>query len=107
MLRLLAGPRRRYAWRMRVLTAVDAVFCAAVTGAAMWLTMVEPGLGRSGPFDTLVIPMVTVPVLFRRRAPQMAAAALGAGMVLSALPTLDLWRCGPAMSMYALILYSL
>ena len=53
-----------------------------------------------------MIGAVTLPVIWRRRAPLFAAAALAAGTVVSGIPTFDQVRCGVAIPAALLILFS-
>ena len=63
----------------------------------------EPGLW----LDSLFIGAVTLPVIWRRRAPLACAGALAAGMVISGIPTFDQVRCGVAIPAALLIAYAL
>ena len=60
----------------------------------------------AGAHSALIV-AVTLPVAWRRRAPLAAAAAFAAGMVVSALPSLDAYRCGAAIPAALLLLYTL
>ena len=60
----------------------------------------------AGPHSALIVG-VTLPVIWRRAAPTRAAAAYAGGIVLSALPDLDAYRCGVAIPAALLLLYAL
>ena len=64
----------------------------------------DPGDGTI--VDSFVIGAVTLPVIWRRRAPLFAAATLAAGTVVSGIPTFDQVRCGVAIPAALLILFS-
>ena len=85
---------------------VDSALAAALTviGVAITLGPDTPGGSVAG---ALLIPAVTLPVLWRRREPLLASLALGAGIVLSGLPTFDLTRCAVAIPAALLVLFSL
>ena len=91
-------PQRR-AW-------LDWAIAVALTALGVFLT-----LGRDRPdgtiVDSIVVAAVTLPVIWRRSAPFVAAAALAAGVVVSAIPTFDQSRCGVAIPAALLILFSL
>jgi hypothetical protein len=53
-------------------------------------------LGEGPWLAVLTIPAVTLPVIWRERAPLAAAAAVAAGAVISGAPTFDQPRCGVA-----------
>ena len=56
--------------------------------------------------DSIVVAAVTLPLIWRRSAPLLAAAALAAGTVVSAIPTFDQTRCGVTIPAALLILFS-
>jgi signal transduction histidine kinase len=70
---------------------LDWAIAAVVTAFA-----VPVAIGPSDPNGSVFIAAVTLPLIWRRSAPLAAAAALAAGFVISALPTLSEWRCGVA-----------
>lgn len=70
-------------------------------------TTLDPENGDGTVIDTLLVPFVTVPVFWWRRAPLPAALALAAGIVISGAPTFDQIRCGFAMPGALLILFGL
>ena len=85
---------------------LDWAIAGALTALGVFMT-----LGPDGPdgtiVDSIVVAAVTLPVIWRRAAPFVAAAALAAGVVVSAIPTFDQSRCGVAIPAALLILFSL
>lgn len=79
-----------------VLTAVGVFFSAGGGdgGAETWI-------------GALVVPTLTLPVLWRQRAPLACTVAVSAGMVLSGIPTFDQTRCAIAIPVALLVLFSL
>ena len=75
--------------------------------AALTLTLVALVLAADGSGENLLIAAVAVPLACRSAAPLVAAAALAAGIVVSALPTFVQERCGIAIPVGLLILFSL
>ena len=75
--------------------------------AALAATVVGLALAADGTDENVLIGAVAVPLLWRRSAPLVAAAALAAGIVLSALPTFTQERCGIAIPVGLAILFSL
>lgn len=67
----------------------------------------DPASGDGTFVDTLLVPTITVPVFWWRRAPLAAAIAIAIGMVISGIPTFDQTRCGFALPGAFLILFSL
>lgn len=93
---------------MRVLRATPAVDLGlGVVLTALGLFIAAQPDSPAGLIALLTVPAVTVPVIWRRRAPLAASAALSVGMVLSALPTFNQVRCGVAIPAALLIVYSL
>ena len=89
---------------------LDLAICAALFAFALPVTMqpdAPDGAGAGTVLDSLLLPAVVLPILLRRRAPFMAAAALAAGCVVSGIPTFDQFRLGAAIPAAMLILYSL
>jgi signal transduction histidine kinase len=84
---------------------LDWAIAAALTAIGIAIT-VDPGNGDGTIVDSFVIGAVTLPVIWRRRAPLYAAAALAAGTVISGIPTFDQVRCGVAIPAALLILFS-
>jgi signal transduction histidine kinase len=89
----------------RGLSRLDLALGLALTGFGLLITLAGPGADTW--IATLVVPAVTLPVIWRRRAPLACAAALCAGMVLSGIPSFDQTRCGVAIPAALLILFSL
>jgi len=84
---------------------VDLVCGVALTALGLFGAASPDNVG--GLLQVLTIPAVTLPVLWRRRAPLAASVALAAGAVVSAIPTFDQWRCGVAIPAALLIAYAL
>ena len=84
---------------------LDWAIAAALTAIGIGMTL-DPANGDGTIVDSLVIGAVTLPVIWRRRAPLFAAAALAAGTVVSGIPTFDQVRCGVAIPAALLILFS-
>lgn len=99
------GRRLPAATRLREASVVDLVAAFALTALGLF--------GASGPdnvaglLQVLLIPAVTLPILWRRRAPLAAALAVSAGIVVSAIPTFAQWRCGVAIPAALLVAYAL
>jgi signal transduction histidine kinase len=77
-----------------------------LTALGVFITQ-GPSNDDAGIVSTLLVPLVTVPVFWWRRAPLAAAIALSAGMVLSGIPTFDQIRCGFAFPAAFLVLFGL
>jgi signal transduction histidine kinase len=71
---------------------------------ALGLTM---ALGEGTWLAVATMPAVTLPVIWRERAPLAAAAAVAAGVVVSGIPTFAQVRCGVAIPAALLVLYAL
>jgi signal transduction histidine kinase len=85
-------------------SVVDLVVGLALTALGLYATsMIDP---EGGPIGVLTIPLVTLPVIWRRQAPLQAAMAVSLGIVVSAIPTFDQTRCGLAFPSLLLILYA-
>lgn len=84
---------------------VDLVCGVALTALGLFGAASPDNVG--GLLQVLTIPAVTLPVLWRRRAPLAASVALAVGLVVSAIPTFDQWRCGVAIPAALLIAYAL
>jgi signal transduction histidine kinase len=80
---------------------LDWAIAAVVTALAVPLA-----IGPGDPNGSAFIAAVTLPLIWRRTAPLAAAAALAAGFVISALPTLSEWRCGVAIPVALAIAFS-
>ncbi len=89
----------------RGLSRVDLALGVVLTLFGIGLTLGGPGSG--GWIATLVVGAVTLPVIWRRRAPLACAAAISAGMVISGIPTFDQTRCGAAIPAALFILFAL
>jgi signal transduction histidine kinase len=85
---------------------LDPALAAALTVIGLLITF-DPHNGDGTVIDSLLIPAVTLPVAWRRRAPLAAAAALTVGIVVSGIPTFDQTRCGVAIPAALIILFSL
>jgi signal transduction histidine kinase len=84
---------------------LDPILAAVLTGAGLAMTFGATG-GDSTVVDSLVLPAVTLPVAWRRRAPLAVALALAAGMVISGAPTFDQTRCGVAIPAALLVAFT-
>jgi signal transduction histidine kinase len=85
---------------------LDPALAAVLTVIGLLITF-DPQNGDGTVIDSLLIPAVTLPVAWRRRAPLAAAAALTVGIVLSGIPTFDQTRCGVAIPAALIILFTL
>jgi len=87
----------------------DLAIGAVLTALGLLLTLSPPpgSAGEGVWLDTLTVPAVTLPVIWRRRAPLACAAALAAGVVVSGIPTFEQVRCGVAIPAALLIVYAL
>ncbi len=93
--RVTPTPRPWLDWAIAGLLTILGVFITAGTTA------------DDTSVDSIVVAAVTLPVIWRRRAPLAAAAAVSVGMVVSAIPTFDQTRCGVAIPAALLIAFSL
>ena len=84
---------------------VDVALAAVFTAVGAAMTIGPEGAGGTI-IDTLVVPTVTLPLIWRRRDPVAASLAVAAGLVLSGLPTFDQTRCGVAIPAALLIVFS-
>jgi signal transduction histidine kinase len=84
---------------------LDWALAAALTAIGIGMTL-DPDNGGGTIVDSFVIGAVTLPVIWRRRAPLAAAAAVAAGTVISGIPSFDQVRCGVAIPAALLILFS-
>jgi hypothetical protein len=84
---------------------LDWALAAALTAIGIGMTL-DPANGGGTIVDSFVIGAVTLPVIWRRRAPLAAAAAVAAGTLVSGIPTFDQARCGVAIPAALLILFS-
>lgn len=90
----------------RGISGADLAIGVAFTALGLLITF-SPDNGGGTWVDSLVIAAVTLPVIWRRRAPLACAAALAAGTVVSAIPTFDQGRCGVAIPIALLVAYAL
>jgi signal transduction histidine kinase len=77
-----------------------------LTAAGLAMTQ-DPSSGDGTFWDTVLVPLVTVPTFWWRRAPMVAAGGFAIGAVLSGIPTFDQIRCGFAFPGALLILFSI
>ena len=84
----------------------DLLPVALLTAAGIAMTWTPPS-GEKTVWDTILVPTVTFPVFWWRRAPFAAAVAIALGMVVSGIPTFDQLRCGFALPGAMLILFGL
>jgi signal transduction histidine kinase len=84
----------------------DVLPVVVLTAAGIAMTL-DPPSGEKTIWDTLLVPTVTFPVFWWRRAPFAAAIAIAVGMVVSGIPTFDQLRCGFALPGAMLILFGL
>src|SRR5919197_6193183 len=95
----LSSRRRRLAF--------DLALCAALFAFGVSVTTRSDEAGAGTNLDTLFLPAVILPILWRRRSPLGAAAALAAGCVVSGIPTFDQFRLGVAIPAAMIVLYPL
>jgi signal transduction histidine kinase len=86
---------------------IDLALCVVLLGLSIPVTMQSGEVGAGTVIDTLVLPAVALPVLWRRRAPFGAAAAMAVACVVSGIPTFNQFRLGVAIPAAMLVLYSL
>jgi signal transduction histidine kinase len=84
----------------------DLLPAVVLTAAGIAMTL-DPPSGQKTVWDTILVPTVTFPVFWWRRAPFAAAVAIALGMVVSGIPTFDQLRCGFALPGAMLILFGL
>jgi signal transduction histidine kinase len=85
---------------------LDALVCLALVAFGVSVTT-RSDLANGTIVDTLVLPVVVLPVLLRRKWPLGAGVALFAGAVISGIPTFDQFRVGLAVPAAMLILFTL
>ncbi len=85
---------------------VDLALAAALTVIGVAITL-GPDARDGAIVGTLLIPTVTLPVIWRWRAPLAASVAFGVGVFVSGIPTFDQTRCGVAIPAALLIVFSL
>jgi signal transduction histidine kinase len=84
----------------------DVLPVVVLTIAGVLMTL-DPPSGEKTIWDTILVPTVTFPVFWWRRAPYVAAIAIAVGMVVSGIPTFDQLRCGFALPGAMPILFGL
>jgi signal transduction histidine kinase len=84
---------------------IDLLVGVVLTGLGVVMTL-SPS-SHDGLVATLTFPLVTLPVVWRRRAPLACVSVFLAGVVLTAIPTFHQVRCGVAIPAGLLLLYSL
>jgi signal transduction histidine kinase len=77
-----------------------------LTAAGIGMTQ-DPSSGDGTFWDTVLVPFVTVPTFWWRRAPLLAAGGFMVGAAISGIPTFDQIRCGFAFPGALLINFSL
>jgi hypothetical protein len=85
---------------------IDVAIAAVLTAAGV-LSTLQPDEGETTVIGTLLIPAVTLPLIWRRRHPLAASVAVSVGLVVSGMPTFDQTRCGVAIPAALLIVFSL
>jgi signal transduction histidine kinase len=85
---------------------LDWVLAAVLTATGVVMTLGSDNANDTV-VDSFVVAAVTLPLIWRRTQPLMAAAAFAAGTVVSGIPTFDQQRCGVAIPAALLILFSL
>lgn len=88
----------------------DLAICAGLLAYGLPPTTQPDGpdsLGAGTAWDTVLLPVLVLPILLRRRAPFPAACALAAACVVSAIPTFSQFRVAVAIPAAMLILFAL
>jgi signal transduction histidine kinase len=85
-------------------TAIDVALCLLLLASGVQAAGSNYG---GSPIDWLMVPLVVLPVLLRRRAPFVAAAAFALGCLLSGLPVFNQFRIPFALPAALLIVYPL
>jgi signal transduction histidine kinase len=85
----------------------DLALCALLMLFGATVTMRSDAAGAGTSLDTLLLPLVILPILLRRRDPFGAAVALSIGAVVSGIPTFDQFRLVVAVPAALVILFSL
>lgn len=85
---------------------LDWAAAAALTAIGVATTLGGSSQAGGTIVDSIVVAAVTLPLVWRRRAPLAAAAAVAAGAVISGVPTFDQARCGVAIPVALLIVFS-
>jgi signal transduction histidine kinase len=84
---------------------LDPVLCVVFTAIGVGITLAPENPDTI--LDTLLVPTVTLPLLWRRTAPLAATAAFAAGVVVSGIPTFDQIRCGFAIPVGLILVFTL
>lgn len=90
----------------RGVSPADLAVGVALTALGVLISLSPDSGGDPSWVRSLLVTTVTLPVIWRRRAPLACAGALAAGTVLSAIPTFDQVRCGAAIPAALLVLYA-
>jgi signal transduction histidine kinase len=85
---------------------LDAVLAVVLLGFGAWV-LSHPDANGDAVVGTLLLLPVILPIFVRRRAPLAAVFAYAAGVVVSAVPTFDQFRCGVAVPVALVLLFSL
>ena len=88
----------------RPTSVVDLVVGLALTALGLFAAAMPDAGG--GVIGVLTMPLVTLPVIWRRQAPLRAAVAVSLGFVATAIPTFDQTRCAVAIPSLLLVLYA-
>ena len=93
----------------RNVNRADALIALVLSVFAILLTsgVTHTGHPHGGFWASLAVLTMTVPVLWRRRAPLAAAGTLAAGSLFNALVVGSMVRCGAALPALALVMFSL
>ena len=100
---------RFYDWAVSKLGAVlDVAIGVALAAYGVYLVSgaVSNNTRHAGAFAGVMVLLMTLPVVWRRRAPLGVAAVLALGAVLNPLIVGDMIRCGPALPALLLCAYS-
>ena len=91
----------------RRLVALDVAICAVLLGVSVPYTLSAGRVGAGTDLDTVLLPLVVLPILLWRRAPVAAAVALAVGCAVSGFPTFSQFRMLAAIPAGMLISYAL
>jgi hypothetical protein len=104
---IAGGPARVSIGRMKAVRGLWPDLVPVVLLTALGVAITDPSSGDDTIVGTLLVPTVTVPVFWWRRAPLAAAIGISIGMIVSGIPSFDQIRCGFAIPGALLILFSL
>jgi signal transduction histidine kinase len=90
----------------RAAVVLDAALAIALLGFGAWVVH-QPEANGDGTVSSLLLVPLVAPIFARRRAPLAAIVAFAGGVVVSALPTFDQFRCGVAVPVALLLLFAL